>query len=96
MSFTHAVMFHHFHSEKHLPTQGSLSGKDFSKMIDWLSDRYNLIGANEYLIKFVESRLRNNDICLSFDDALLCQYDIAIPILEDRGIDAFFFVISTP
>ena len=95
MSFTQSIMFHHFHDEKHLPAQGSLNSSDFSQMLDWLSDRYNLIGAREYLEKFESEKLSENDICLSFDDALLCQYDIAIPILEERGIDAFFFVYSS-
>jgi len=95
MSFTHSIMFHHFHNEKHLPAQGSLSSSDFSEMLVWLSGKYNLIGAKEYLEKFESSKLSKNDICLSFDDSLLCQYDIAIPILEKNGIDAFFFVYSS-
>ena len=95
MSFTHSIMFHHFHSEKHLPAQGSLSSDDFSEMLDWLGERYNLIGANEYLHKFNNSALEPQDICLSFDDALLCQYDIALPILKERRLDAFFFVCSS-
>ena len=95
MDFTHSIMFHHFHNDAHLPSQGSLSPSDFSDMLLWLSNRYNLIGANEYLRKFERSQLGANDICLSFDDALLCQYDIAVPILEQYGVDAFFFVYSS-
>ncbi|MDC1510708.1 polysaccharide deacetylase family protein [Gammaproteobacteria bacterium] len=95
MSFTHSIMFHHFHNDKHLPAQGSLSSSDFSEMLDWLGKKYYLIGAREYLRRFEKSQLRDNDICLSFDDALLCQYDLAIPILKERGIDAFFFVYSS-
>lgn len=97
MSFTHSIMFHHFHdtNNKHLPAQGSLSANDFNEMLDWLSKRYNLIGAREYLERFKEDSLGSNDICLSFDDALLCQYDIAYPILAERGLDAFFFVYSS-
>ena len=95
MEFTHAIMFHHFHDDKHPPAQGSLSAKDFEKILDWLFDRYNLMGAQDYLKKFEQSELASNDICLSFDDALLCQYDIAVPILNKRKIDAFFFVYSS-
>jgi len=95
MNFTHSIMFHHFHNDKHLPAQGSLSSSDFSEMLDWLGNNFNLIGAKEYLNRFEKSLLTDNDICLSFDDALLCQYDIAIPILQERGIDAFFFVYSS-
>ena len=95
MSFTHSIMFHHFHSDKHLPAQGSLGSDDFSEMLDWLSSKFNLIGAKDYLMRFEQSQLTDKDICLSFDDALLCQYDIAIPILEKHCIDAFFFVYSS-
>ena len=95
MSITQSIMFHHFHNDKHLPAQGSLSSSDFSEMLDWLDDKFNLIGAKEYLKRFEQSQLADNDVCLSFDDALLCQYDIAIPILQERGIDAFFFVYSS-
>ena len=49
MSFTHSIMFHHFHNDKHLPAQGSLSSSDFSEMLDWLGEKFNLIGAKEYL-----------------------------------------------
>ena len=95
MSFTHSIMFHHFHDDRHLPAQGSLSSSDFSEMLNWLSHKFNLIGAKDYLKRFELSQLTDKDICLSFDDALLCQYDIALPILEERGIDAFFFVYSS-
>ena len=85
-------MFHHFHDEKHQPAQGSLSSEDFSEMLVWLGSRFNLIGAKEYLEKFERCSLAASDICLSFDDGLLCQYDIAVPILENQNLDAFFFV----
>ena len=32
---------------------------------------------------------------MSFDDALKSQYDIAIPILNEYGLDAFFFIYSS-
>lgn len=95
MSVSHSVMFHHFHNKNHLPAQGSLSADDFAAMLDWLTERYNLIGSKNYIERFESASLDPLDICLSFDDALLCQYEIAVPILEDRGIDAFFFIYSS-
>ncbi|RME89850.1 MAG: polysaccharide deacetylase family protein [Verrucomicrobia bacterium] len=88
-------MFHHFHGGRHLPSQGSLSAAAFSDMLDWLDARYNLLGAGEYLRRFESGALGPRDICLSFDDGLLCQYDIAVPVLEERNLDAFFFVYSS-
>ena len=92
---THSVMFHHFHNGQHLPSQGSLSGSDFIKMINWLGEKYNLLDANTYQDKFLNQTLQDKDICLTFDDALKCQFDIAVPILERYGIKAFFFVYSS-
>ena len=92
---THSVMFHHFHDNFHLPAQGSLSASDFDHMISWLSDRYEILNAQEYKSKFLSRTLKNTDICLSFDDALKCQYDIALPVLRKNNISAFFFVYSS-
>ena len=88
-------MFHHFHGGAHLPAQGSLSSLDLENMINWLDKNYTLLGAREYRRKFDEGALRGGDICLSFDDALKCQFDIAVPVLREKNIDAFFFVYSS-
>ena len=92
---THSVMFHHFHNDKYLPSQGSLSSSNFFDMLDWLDKKYNLLNASEYLTKLKNKTLVCNDICLSFDDALKCQFDIAVPIINKLGIRAFFFVYSS-
>ena len=92
---THSVMFHHFHDDKHLPAQGSLSSSDFIQMIDWLNKHYTILSANQYKENFENGTLKNTEICLSFDDALKCQYDIAVPVMERLGIQAFFFTHSS-
>ncbi len=93
---THSVMFHHFHDNTHPKGQGSISGRQFQQMIDWLDVRYNLLSANDYQDRLLQNQLEKHDICLSFDDALLCQFDIAVPILNKRNLRAFFFVYSSP
>ena len=92
---THSVMFHHFHSDQHKPAQGSLSEDDFRGMLEWLGNNYSLLGAKDYKKKFERGTLSSSEICLSFDDALKCQYDIAVPVMADNKIDAFFFVHSS-
>ena len=92
---THSLMFHHFHDERHLPAQGSLSSSDFIKMIDWLNKHYSILNASQYKENFEKGTLKNTDICLSFDDALKCQYDVAVPVMERLGIEAFFFIYTS-
>lgn len=92
---THSIMFHHFHDQNHVPAQGSLSSDDFEEMLDWLIDQYEVLNAPDYLKKLESGCLTEHDVCLSFDDALLCQWSIAAPILRRRKLQAFFFVYSS-
>lgn len=65
-------------------------------MLDWLAERHTILGADEFTWRTERGQLRETDTCLSFDDALLCQVDVAVPILDSRNIKAFFFVYSSP
>ena len=94
--YSHSIMFHHFHGTKHPIVQGSISGDNFEEMIDWLSSRNNLISSSAYLRRLENDVLQQDDICLSFDDSLLSQAEIAVPILNKRDIQAFFFIYSSP
>ena len=97
MMGTHGMMFHHFHdNKKHIVEQGSISEEDFENILDYYAERYNLIGADEYYDKALHDDLQDKDVCVTFDDNLLCQYDIAIPILNKRNLSAFFFVYTSP
>ena len=91
----HSVMFHHFHGNKHPQSQGSISSSDFERIIEFLEFNYNLIGADEFYLKTIEKKLEDYDVCLSFDDALRCQFELANPILKAKNIKAFFFVYSS-
>jgi peptidoglycan/xylan/chitin deacetylase (PgdA/CDA1 family) len=90
-------MFHHFHDDKKHPQgQGSITSEQFRKMILLLQKEYNLISAMEWFEKSKNQKLEHKDICITFDDNLLCQYDIALPVLEEFGIKAFWFIYSSP
>ena len=94
-SFFHGIMFHHFHDDKiHLRNQGSLSRDDLYKLINFVG-RNNILNADEFFHRYKENKLSETDVCITFDDALKCQYDIAVPVLEDINIKAFFFVYSS-
>ena len=41
-------------------------------------------------IKISKNKLSNKNVCISFDDGLKCQFDIALPVLEDLKIKSFF------
>lgn len=88
----HAIMFHHFCGGEHPRGQGAITEQQFVTILDRLGD--TLLSADEWLSKFTKRTLKDDDVCLTFDDTLRCQYDIALPVLEDQGIKAFFFVYT--
>jgi len=93
--FPHGIMFHHFHDSRvHLKSQGSIDKDDFYKMINFIG-RKNILNADEFYEKFKNNKLKNNEVCLTFDDAIKCQIDIALPVLEELKIKSFFFVYTS-
>lgn len=91
----HGVMFHHFHGGIHLRRQGSLSPPAFGDLLDYLAQSVELLPAGTWLERARRGRLGPRDVCLTFDDSLRCQRDLAVPELERRGLTAFFFVYSS-
>lgn len=90
-------MFHHFYDgKKHPKVQGGISGDQLEQMILWLQKNYHLISADEWYAKAKSGILEPQEICLTFDDNLMCQYDIALPILERYNIKAFWFIFTSP
>ena len=92
---SYGIMFHHFHGGLHPLGQGSISADDFVEMLDWLRQRYRVLDARSFYEAAVSGVLTDEDTCLTFDDSLLCQYEIAAPILADQGVTAFYFVYSS-
>lgn len=83
------ILFHQFHSSKSFyKSPGSLEKDNF----------YKFIKNNIKRIKSPEEFLysKNNDkiISLTFDDGLKCQHEIALDVLENFKIKAFFFIFS--
>ena len=94
-SFFHGIMFHHFHDDGiHIKGQGSISKEDFYKMINFIG-RNNILDADIFFEKFKNNKLKENEVCLTFDDAIKCQIDIALPVLEEFKIKSFFFVYTS-
>src|SRR5258708_17481 len=90
----YGVMFHHFHDDWHPRVQGSISARELADLIEHVG-RDSILPAEEWMRRAVQGALSDNDICLTFDDALRCQYDVALPVLRDLGLTAFWFVYSS-
>lgn len=95
MKSAFGIMFHHFHGENHPVGQGSISANDLDQMIAWLRKDYEILNIEEFFQKALVGKLTTKEVCLTFDDALLCQYEIAVPVIESHGLTALFNVYSS-
>jgi peptidoglycan/xylan/chitin deacetylase (PgdA/CDA1 family) len=94
-NFFHGVMFHHFHdNKKHHKSQGSIDKDDFYKLIKFIG-RKNILNADDFYNRFKERSLKGGEYCFTFDDGLKCQYDLALPVLEELNIKAYFFIYTS-
>ncbi len=95
--FPHGIMFHHFfdNSGKHPRGQGAISEKQFSDLIERLQAEHEIINADEWIERATGRSLKNNQICLSFDDGLKCQFEVALDVMKQRQIKPFWFVYSS-
>jgi len=94
-NFFHGIMFHHFHDDSiTTKAQGSISKDDFYKIINFIG-RKNICDADVFFEKFKENKLKENEVCLTFDDCLKSQINVALPVLEDLKIKSFFFVYTS-
>ena len=89
-----AIMFHHFHGGQHPVGQGSLSAGELDRILRHLTTSYTVLDPRHFMDKALDESLAEREICLTFDDGLRCQLDIAEPILHEHGLSAFFFVYS--
>jgi peptidoglycan/xylan/chitin deacetylase (PgdA/CDA1 family) len=86
-------MFHHFFDEAHPRGQGAISANELEAVLDELG-RDNILPPDEWQRRALSGTLGQTDLCLTFDDALRCQYDVALPVLKAMGLKAFWFVYS--
>jgi peptidoglycan/xylan/chitin deacetylase (PgdA/CDA1 family) len=86
----YGLMFHYFHGGDHVAGQGSLSSDDLGRILDVVGTE-RVVSAEEWCRR-AEMDALEDAVCHTFDDGLRSQYDIALPVLEQRGLTAFFFV----
>jgi peptidoglycan/xylan/chitin deacetylase (PgdA/CDA1 family) len=87
-------MFHHFFDAKHPKGQGAIDAACFKHMLEAVG-LARILSAEAWTERALAGKLREGDLCLTFDDALRCQYDVALPVLDELGLTAFWFIYSS-
>jgi peptidoglycan/xylan/chitin deacetylase (PgdA/CDA1 family) len=91
----HGLMFHHFWDDAgmHPKGQGAISAAEFESILRYLGVG-RILPAREWARQAVTGTLPPEALCLTCDDALRCQRDVALPVMRDFGLTAFWFVPS--
>ncbi|USG65316.1 polysaccharide deacetylase family protein [Brevibacillus ruminantium] len=66
--------------------------KEFELQIEWATKHYDIVAPDD----LNKPRGKKPYCVLTFDDATKDQYEIAFPILQKKGIPAYFTVMSGP
>lgn len=94
-----AVNFHYIESEKKYLYPGiyPISPLKLRNQVEELSEHFEFINQDQLLSALRgENSLPDKCCMLTFDDGLKCQYENAIPILEEFKIPAMFFIPTLP
>lgn len=75
-------------------SQGAIKSDTLVDIIKFIG-RENILGVEEWHERSRKGTLEKNHLCFTFDDSLLCQYDVAWPVMRDFGITGFFFIYSS-
>lgn len=90
------IMFHGFRSE-YTPSNGSgsVTPYDLERVI-LRYGRSRIISPEEWIDRTISKSLNDDSVCITFDDGLSSQFDLALPVLEKYKVKAFWFINSAP
>ncbi len=70
------------------------SAEAFAALVDAIRDTFNVLPLSEALALRSVGRLPPRTVCITFDDGYANNAEIALPILEARGMRATFYVAT--
>jgi hypothetical protein len=88
------LLFHYSHGGEHELSQGSMDATELAWLIDSFG-RERFVDARDFLEQARNDRLAADQLCITLDDGLASQRDVALPVLDAMGLTAFWFVNSS-
>src|SRR5439155_6139942 len=88
----HGIRLQYFHGGSHPRRTGSIDADQLASFLQ----RSLILPAREWLARSISGELGAHDACLTFDGNLMCQRDVALPVLREFGLTAFWFTCSAP
>lgn len=93
--FAHGLMFHRFHKSGNPPAgQGSVTEVEFEEILNYVGTE-RILPPEEWISRVKTHDLQKHHLCMTFDDGLKSQFDVALSVLERYKLKAFWFVFSS-
>jgi peptidoglycan/xylan/chitin deacetylase (PgdA/CDA1 family) len=86
----HGLMFHHFHGGRIPISEGSLGAGQFRDILNYIGLE-RIWRAEEWLRSAMDGTLPGDAVCVTLDDGLYSQFEIAWPVLRELNLTAFWF-----
>jgi len=93
------VMYHYVRKDASIIPSGirPLLESEFEAQLDWLCERYCVVGPEEFVERVSVPQTMEKPPCLlTFDDGLKDHADVVLPILAQRNLAGLFFVLTWP
>ncbi len=89
----HAIRLHAFTNDRWPGGPGALDAERFRELLRRVGLE-RILPAGEFFSRAEAGLLEPDHVCLTFDGNLRCQFDVALPVLREVGLTAFWFVAS--
>lgn len=73
---------------------GEVDADRFRRILTWLREWFNVLPLDEAIRLQAEGRLPSRAVAITFDDGYADNHDIALPLLEEAGLNASFFIAT--
>ena len=86
------LMYHRVADVEADPWQLAVSAENFEAQLKILKKRFAVISVDELGHQLSRKQVRQNAMCLTFDDGYVDNYTTAKPLLEKHHLPATFFI----
>ncbi len=90
----HTLIFHRIVRETDPMSPSEPDQAWFRRLVKMLVRRFDVISLSEAIRRLEDGRLNSPTLSITFDDGYADNYEVALPVLEEFGAPATFFVAS--
>lgn len=89
------ILFYHRVADE-IHNDWTIGTREFSRQIDWLRERFDLVSLAEAQTRIASGRNRRPTACITFDDGYADNLQFAIPVLLKHQIPFTYFICTGP